>query len=132
MFQKSKIMVGRSIIKLVIVLGVLMFFIPSGGYAESEFNVYGGMANSFEEALEKNAKLRESYERASAAQQQQMHEHWQVTREKWDGMSDEEKAAMKERRDNNSKGIYGYFEIKDNNIAEIGKNRDKSKDNSAP
>lgn len=113
MFQQSKIMVVRPIIKLVIVLGVLMFFIPSGGYAESEFNVYGGMANSFEEALEKNAILRERYEGASAEQQQQMQERWQAKREKW-------------------KGRYGYYEIKDNNIAEIGEKRDKSKDNRTP
>ena len=99
MFQQSKIMVGSSIIKIVIVLGVLMFTIPSGGYTEGESNIYGGMANSFEEALEKNTILRESYEGASAEQQQQMQEHWQAKREKW-------------------KGRYGYYEIKDNNIAE--------------
>jgi hypothetical protein len=110
MLQKSKIMVGGPIIRLVIVLSVLMFFIPSVGYAEGEPNVYGGMANSFEEALEKNVRLRERYEGVSTEQQLQMQERWQARLEKWNGMSDEEKEAMKERRANrSSKGGHGRF-----------------------
>ena len=70
----------KSVIKLVIVFSLLLLPVTGKGYAEDEPNVSEtelyeeGMVNSFEEALEKNERLRERYESANAEQQQKMQE----------------------------------------------------------
>lgn len=93
----------KSAVKLAIVCGVLILPIAGRGYAEDEPTIskkdfyVAEMANSFEEALGKDERLRERYGAATPEQQQQMQERWQARKEKWDSMSDEQKEAMKEK-----------------------------------
>ena len=91
----------KSGIKLVIVFGILMLPITGKVYAKDkpvipQASFYEDVtANSFEEALKNNERLRKRYETANAEQKQRMAESWQARKDRWDSLSDEEKAARK-------------------------------------
>jgi hypothetical protein len=60
------------------------------------------MANSFEEALDQNERLRFRYENAGSEVQAQIRESWEIRKERWDNFTDEQKAAiMAKRQDRN-------------------------------
>jgi hypothetical protein len=56
------------------------------------------MANSFDEALEQNDRLRSRYEGAGSEVQGQIRERWELRKEKRDSLTDAQKVAILERR----------------------------------
>jgi hypothetical protein len=56
------------------------------------------MANSFEEALDQNERLRFRYEGASSEVQTQIRESWKIRKERWNSFTDEQKAAVMGKR----------------------------------
>ena len=56
------------------------------------------LADSFEEALNQNERLRSRYESAGSEIQAQIRESWELRKERWDNLTDELKAAMMGKR----------------------------------
>ncbi|MBN1493844.1 MAG: hypothetical protein JW938_06810 [Candidatus Omnitrophica bacterium] len=54
---------------------------------------------TFEQALEQSEKLSEVYESSTAAEQKELKDDWQAVHDRWNNMSEEEKATINKRRE---------------------------------